>query len=404
MSRAGASGDPGEGWRVDVHRTDAALEELAGDWEALVARCPAATPFQSHAWLAGWWRQYGRRGALRLAAVHRGGQLVALGAFHLVRRGVPVLAPLGEGLSDWTDVLVDPEYAPGALDALAGALVAEPGWAVLDLPEVRAASTGALQLADRWPGAVHRTSGSVCADLVARPLDDVVAAMSSASARRNVRGALRKIDAAGVVETDLEPATVPDGLRHLIALHQEQWRERGGMTPEHGRPRFARFLDDTVPAMVARGQAVLTSYWLEDEVVGANLMLVGSDVVGGYLYGVRPDLFRRFNVTAMMMRSALGAATARGVGTFSMLRGQESYKSTWQAEARRNTRLVLGRPGRRPYADAYAAALRARRAAVTAAREHAPRVRTSVLELRAAVRNPRRAITTLRRRWSGRHG
>lgn len=383
----GRPAEIGDGWSVGVRRTDDSLDELAEDWEKLYARCPDATPFQSRAWLSGWWRAYGRPGALRLATVRRDGLLVALGAFGLNRRlGVGVLTPLGEGLSDWTDVLVDPEHEPQALDALAAALLGEPGWQVLDLPEVRT-TAAARRLGAHWPGAVRRETGSMCADMPARPLADVVAAMTSPSARQTVRRSLRKMDGAGLIETALEPADVPEGVRQLLALHEEQWRERGGMTPEHGKPRFAAFLTAALPDMVARGQATLTTYGFDGEVAGVNLMLVGPDVVGGYLYGARPDLFGRFNVTAMLMRTALDTSAACGAATFSMLRGRETYKSTWQATEAPNQRIVLGRPAR-PAAAAYATALRARSILATAARERAPAVREALLQVRAVARNP----------------
>lgn len=406
MARATATRpqvDLGDGWRAGVCRADDAFEALTEDWEALYARCPDATPFQSRAWLGAWWRQYGSPGTLRVALVHHDGRLVALGAFHLARRiGVPVLVPLGGDLSDWTDVLVDPSHETRALDGLGAALLAEPGWQVLDLPEVRPSGV-ALRWADRWPGPVRRAAGSVCADLAARPFEQVVAAMPSPSSRQSMRRSLRRMDGAGFHEVDLVPAEAAEGVRRLLALHEQQWRERGGMTPEHGRPRFARFLAAAVPDMVARGQATLTTYSFDGQVAAANLMLVGPDVVGGYLYGARPDLFRRYNVTAMLMRTALATATARGAGVFSMLRGRETYKSTWQAVEAVNQRVLLGRPGR-PQVAGYAAVVRGRARLLTTVRTRAPAVRTALLTARAVVRNPSSARTepVLRLRRRGR--
>jgi hypothetical protein len=389
--------DLGNGWCAAVHRDDAALDELAAEWAELYAHCPSATPFQSPGWLTAWWRHYGRAGALRLAVVRRDGRLVGLGAFSATRRlGVLALLPLGVGLSDWTDVLADPEHEHRALDGLASVLLAEPGWQVLDLPEVRAGAA-ALRWAEHWPGPARRAAGSMCADMPARPFDDVVAAMPNASTRQSTRRSLRRLDAAGLVEDAVPAGDAADGVRLLLALHEQQWRDRGGMTPEHGRPRFARFLADAASAMVAQGQARLTAYLLDGEVVASDLTLVGHDVVGGYLYGARPELFGRFNLTAMLMRTALATATAAGAGTFSMLRGRETYKTTWQAVEAPNARVLLGRPGR-PVLPAYASALRARSALVAVARERAPAVRKGLLAARDVARNP----SLLLRRVTGR--
>ena len=377
--------DLGDGWHAGVHREDAALHDVADEWEALYARCPHATPFQSAAWLTAWWRHYGSPGALRLAVVRRDGELVGLGAFHATRGG-QVLVPLGDDLCDWTDVLVDPAHERPALDALSAVLLATPGWRVVDLPEVRACAT-ALRWAQRWRGAVRNEAGSKCADMPARPFDEVVAAIPSSSTRQSMRRSLRKMDAAGLTETPVGPQDAAAAVGRLVELHEEQWRERGGMNPEHGRPRFAHFLAAAAPDMVARGHATLTDYALDGEVVATNLNLVGPDVVGGYLYGARPDLFGRVNVTAMLMRTALDTAVARGAGTFSMLRGRETYKTTWQATEAPNRRLLLGRPGRLEVV-AYAAAVRARSSLADAAREKAPAVREGLLKARTYARNP----------------
>ena len=89
----------------------------------------------------------------------------------------------------------------------------------------------------------------------------------------------------------------------------------------------------------------------------------------------------------MLMRTALDTAVARGAGTFSMLRGRETYKTTWQATEAPNRRLLLGRPGRLEVV-AYAAALRTRSSLADAARTRAPAVREGLLKARTYARNP----------------
>lgn len=384
------------GWRGEVRRDERAMSAVETEWELLHARCPGATPFGSSAWQVSWWRAYGRAAALRLVLARRDGAVGALAALHVVRRaGLPVLVPVGAGISDWSDVLADPAAGDAALDALTRALLAEPGWHAVDLPEVRPGSV-AERWAARWPGAVTRTDASVCAELAAGSLDDVLAGMS-ASARHGVRRALRKADAAGLRAVAVDAADTAAAVRRLLELHREQWRARGGMTPEHGRERFARHLTAAVAAMVPRGQARLVEYTLPGDpgaaVVAANLLLAGPDVVGGYLFGARPDLFGRFNVMAVLMRSALEAAADGGATTVSLLRGRETYKSAWPTAPVPNVRLVLARPGR-PAARAYAAAVRARAGLVGQVRTRAPGLKERLLRARDLARNPGRVRGT----------
>jgi CelD/BcsL family acetyltransferase involved in cellulose biosynthesis len=95
--------------QVAVIRDVAAFDALADEWDALWQRCPAATPFQTHAWLIGCIRAYVGNARICVVVVRQGQRLVAAAALRRVRRGlVPVLVPLGGRISDFTDVLVDP--------------------------------------------------------------------------------------------------------------------------------------------------------------------------------------------------------------------------------------------------------------------------------------------------------
>lgn len=369
-----------------VRRDDGAFAALGAEWDALHRRCPAAGVFQSVEWLESWWRSYGRPGALRLVVVRRDGRAVAGAALtRTVRAGVPVLVPVGAGISDWSDVLVDPAV-PGAAAALRAALLAEPGWSVLDLPEV-AAGGHARELAGGWPGRCLSTPASVCSSLPAAPIEDLVGSLSS-SMRADVRRALRRVDAAGVTERRVPVDELPAAVGRLLELHRRQWRARGGMTPEHGRPRFAGHLTRAVTAMADGGRAALHEYRAGGELVASSLLLIDAEQVGGYLYGADPGLYGRVNVTTMLTRTALREAVDRGVARFGLLRGREEYKSGWRAEPARNDRLLLVRPGD-PRGLGYAVVVRAAARGRDVVRERLPAVRAAVAAARRTARNPR---------------
>ncbi|MDN5920532.1 MAG: GNAT family N-acetyltransferase, partial [Pseudonocardia sp.] len=166
------------------------------------------------------------------------------------------------------------------------------------------------------------------------------------------------------------------------------WRDRGAMTPEHGRARFLRHLAGATEGMVHNGQAALCEYTLDGDLVASSLLVIGPESVGGYLYGADPALFGRFNVTTLMMRTAMEVAVERAVPTFSMLRGREDYKTGWRPETTRNDRLVLVRPGSVAGAG-YARSVRARSWAIARVRTHAPALRSAAERVRRSARNPR---------------
>ncbi|MHA6763528.1 GNAT family N-acetyltransferase [Streptacidiphilus sp. PAMC 29251] len=217
---------------VQLIRDAKGFDALAADWDGLVDRCSSATPFQSHAWLSSWWHSYGKPGRLRLLTVRQDGVLVAAAPLMLRRLPAPQLVPIGGGLSDFLDVLLDDDLAeqiaPVLARALAERLRLTRPWAVLDLRELRP-DAAAHRLAAHWPGAVLRFPDSLCQHLPGVPMDEVLARLPGRTAQRS-RAKLRKLDSAGV-ETSLVPAEgVPQALAELLALHELQWRGRG-VTP-----------------------------------------------------------------------------------------------------------------------------------------------------------------------------
>jgi CelD/BcsL family acetyltransferase involved in cellulose biosynthesis len=359
-------------WTVEVRADDRCLDSLAADWDDLYRRCAAATPFQSHAWLASWWRHYGRPGRLRVFLVRHDGRLVAAAALMRVRRwGCPALTPVGGGLSDFTDVLVDDASAGTAARHLVRALLRQRDWRVLDFPEVRPGAAAESARA-AWRGRNWRAPASRCLELPATPVEQLVRDLPS-HARKTVRRRLNQLDRLGMDVRAAGPDEADRAVADLVRLHTVQWQERGG-NPEHRRPRFARHLAEAVRGMLDAGQAVLLEYRLDGRHVASNLVVVGPGVAGGYLYGAEPSLRDQVDIATLLVTTTMPVAHVRGCATMSMLRGAEAYKNRWRPDEAPNTRLLLAR-GASPRAWLYATAALARRRAVDVAKARLPWLR-----------------------------
>ncbi len=360
---------PAPGWSIETSREERFFAALAAEWDDLHARCPAATPFQSHAWLASWWQEYGVPGRLRLFAVRKAGQLVAAAAMTLARRWpYPVLCPLGVGVSDYTDVLIDGECGEQGARVLAQALLGVRGWRALDLREVRARAA-ARTLYEVWPGGRWTAPDSACLQIYDACMDSLLARLPGRTASK-LRSKIRKLDKHGVTVRAAGPEDADEAVATLLRLHGQQWQGRG-IEPEHLRRRFQDHLRRAVPKMIAAGHVTLLQYSQDGKVVACDLLLVGHDFVGGYLYGVNPELTRAVHVNAMFVRDALAVKQERGIATFSLLRGVEDHKMHWRPELVRNDRLVLGRPASLT-ATAHATLVRNGRATAAAVKKRVP--------------------------------
>ncbi|MGP2441015.1 GNAT family N-acetyltransferase [Streptomyces sp. JW3] len=316
--------------------------DLGPRWDRLYRRCAAATPFQSHAWLHSWWLSYGRPGRLRLVLVRDGrGELVGAAPLMRVPGPVPALVPLGGPISDYADVLVDDEY-PGAVPALAAALAGAARTALIDLREVRPGGA-AERVWDRWPGPRGRVADSLCLELPAVPLRDLTARLPSGKARQRVRAKLRRLDALGVKSRAVLPAETDAALHRLLELHRMQWQGRK-VTGEHLSPRFRAHLVRAAGAMVAAGDAVVTEFRLDDEVVAVDVTLLARRLAGGYLYGAHPRLREcRADVAVLLLDAAARQVCDGQREVLSLLRGDEPYKHHWRPRPVLNQRLLLAR-------------------------------------------------------------
>ena len=380
---------PATGLSVTVCRDPEEFAALEKEWDELYRHCPAATPFQTHAWQHSWWLSYGRRGRLRLVLVRRDGRLVGIAPLMLTHRPLPALVPLGGGITDYSDVLLEDAQAAAVARAMAAGLRRASRGAVVDLREVRPGAA-AEALAAAWDGPVRRMADSLCLELPGVPMDALLARMPASRASRS-RAKLRKLDALGIEQRTVHESDIAEGMATLLRLHERQWRGRG-VTTEHMRPRFAEHLTRAATRMVRTGDAQVTEYRLDGETVAANITLLSAAMSGGYLYGVDPALRAKADVTTMLLRHGAGQAVQDGRAVLSMLRGGEPHKRHWRPEEIVNRRLVLARREAAPLLALYTARIAGRERVSRIVHRRAP----ALLEMRGRLRQRLRRLRPVR--------
>jgi CelD/BcsL family acetyltransferase involved in cellulose biosynthesis len=323
------------------------IEQLGGirpQWRDLYDRCPWATPFQSPEWVESWLAHVYGGGAIWSLAVRRGSDLVALAPLYIhgteEDHGARQVSFLGTGVSDYLDIIADPQYAAAAADAVADYLASRADtWQLCDLQELRPDS---LLLRTRFPEAlgVHIEEGDPC-PVVALP--ETVEAFEgglNGKFRKHLRYYLRRLsERAEVRFEEAAPATLGELLDALLRLHQARWQERGELGVLAYEP-LQQFHREVAASLLAKGELHMHALRAGGEIVAVAYGFVTHGRVYYYLGGFDPE-WESFSVGSLIVRHSIEAAIRKGAREYDFLRKGETYKYRWGAQDRVNRRLVL---------------------------------------------------------------
>lgn len=309
-------------------------------WRRLQEASPG-DPFQTVEWVEAYADSYGTRGQT-VVVVAGAGKADPLGvaAFERVRTAsTTVWRRAAAAPSDHTDVLL--ADTTGAPVVLVASLLQVGDWHVLDFPNVPRGAR-VRDVWEEWPGPKRRLPAEPALEFPQADWEAFVAGLP-ARTRKTVRKKLRRIESAGLqvarVEGDVGPA-----VEHMLDLHQRQWRGRG-MYPEHGTARYRRFLVEAMQGMCRTGSACVVTLQQGAAVVAVQILVLGPDFVGAYLYGHEPALRQVVDVHLLLTKATFDVARDSGRARVSMLRGQEEHKQRLHPVPTPNERLLLARPG-----------------------------------------------------------
>lgn len=346
------------GLEAQVIIDDEGLHRLLPEWWGLWSRLENATPFGAPAWLLPWWRTF-RPGPLLTVAVRQHGRLVGLAPAY-VEQG-PFgrrLLPIGIGVSDYLDVLIDPAVADVGAALVDETLRHADRWDSWELEEL-SPGAAALELAIEGPEVRSRRQ-SPCPVL---PLPSLAGWPRSRAGRRWRRAWNRVERFSRVAVVAAEAETVPALLDWLIALHARRW-SKAGQSGVLAAPAVQAFHREAAPRLLDAGLLQLFALTVEGQTVGAYYGFLHGPRAYGYLSGFDPDWSSQSPGTALLGH-AMREATVRGCTEFHFLRGQEAYKYAWGAVDRWNHGLTV-RADLRVEDDAPAGTVRASESAAPA--------------------------------------
>jgi CelD/BcsL family acetyltransferase involved in cellulose biosynthesis len=336
-----------------LHRDFQALDQLAAEWNSLLAESVTHVPFLRYEYLSAWWA---RRGGgewpdseLAIVTAQEAGRLTAIAPLFFAsnREGDPALLLLGSiEISDYLDLIARPQDLPGFLSGLLDFLD-QPGplvWSVLDwhnLPENSPTLPLLKAEAGRrgWAYSQERTYPAPSIQL-AGDFDAYLAGIDKKQ-RHEVRRKMRRAEESA---SNVRWYVVEDG----TSLDAEVDAFLELMAGDAGKARFLTPLMREQLHLICR--AAFENGWLQlafleadGQKAAAYLDFDYSNRIWVYNSGLNPR-FQELSVGWVLLGHLLKWANENQRAEFDFMRGQEDYKYRFGAVDRFVMRARAARP------------------------------------------------------------
>jgi CelD/BcsL family acetyltransferase involved in cellulose biosynthesis len=309
------------------------LRDIARDWDSLWLRAPAATPFQSPAWMLAWWNCFGTSRPVVALASQEGRPCGLLACYILGEK----LLPMGAGVTDYQDVLLSARAPAGTTHALLAAVLVEGhrrGARVFDFPDLP--PDAALRQAPTPSGWRERTAETDCCPvLTASGQEADLRRVLPAGRLRDLRQARHRAERAGGWTFETADAAEMDGrFLALERLHTARWRDRGqaGVLTEE---RVRAFHRSAASALGRVNAARVNVLYIGGALAACCYTLLSSERLFLYLSGFDPR-FAFESPGTILLGTMIQRAIEEGRREIHFLRGDEAYKFAWGGTPRMN--------------------------------------------------------------------
>ncbi|MEP7248137.1 MAG: GNAT family N-acetyltransferase [Gammaproteobacteria bacterium] len=324
--------------QVRIAASTEEFDALEDNWTRLHAASGKAA-FQSFPWQRAWWAHFGAdnpRLELQLLLVEQDGRLIAIFPCLLERArvaglvGLRLLRPLGQGVTDYLDVIVMPAYEEQVCRALAKKIVSERLCDVLSLTEVPDGSPlhRLLELLAEAGFKTVRTVREQCPQTRLLGTWDETFATFSKSHRKSLSYLERRLEKTFKVEfrrADAAEEILPEFAR-FMSMHQRRWIQ-AGKPGAFANPRVERFHQHVAQQFQARGWLVLGFLLLDGKPMAAMYAFKVGGQLQFYLSGSGEDeSVRKYSPGIALHLYCMRQMIDDGVRVYDFLRGTEQYK------------------------------------------------------------------------------
>lgn len=325
------------------------FEKLAVEWHRLAV----PSPMQSHAWLSTWWECYASsRRQLAVVVARQGGELVGVAPWYGQRRfGRTALRWLADGhvASDHHTLLAAPGQRSQFATLLADWLVDQRpfAWHQLRLEAVDTPDAACQALVERLAGRhcprVEQSEvGSCSVDL---PADwETYLMQVSKNHRKRCRRWNKQYFDSGLATVDIATTASQcmSAWQTLVDLHNSRRAALGQRGAFH-EFRFGDFHRRVIPRLAQSESVQLRILRIDGQPMAAEYLLVAPDCWYAYQSGLSPA-GQEHAAGSLSVLATVRDAVAAGCTRLDLLRGDESYKFSWNAVRQPASTVTVRRP------------------------------------------------------------
>ncbi len=313
---------------------DAPCGRLFTEWQELWDISPAAPTFQRPEWILAWRQSFHPRKPF-LLAVRFKGKLVGLAPCLFYERSVSepgaqemterVLGLMGGGVSDYLDILLDPQHAQNVIPLLWQWLHQQNNHCDLieftDLPATSSLLQNSSFLKEKQS---HDRCSVLPVPAGARELKQIIPPHKW----ENIRNARNRLQRAGGGRIEIAGEnTLEAALEDLFRLHRARWAQEAlpGVLSQQSIREFHRSI---APALLKKNVLRLYSLRVNGICIASAYTFFEREQALCYLHGYDPQ-YAHLSPGTLILSAAMEDAIRLGKKTINFLRGQEDFKKTW---------------------------------------------------------------------------
>lgn len=313
--------------------TDAAIfDNLASEWQDLLARSVTNTPFSTQQWHKYWWQAY-HPGDLWVMTV-RDDEDVLRGVSSMfiaeTEQGRTLHFVGCEDVTDYVDMLVDENHSDAVYDSLAAALLEQRDqFDAIDLCNIPAASPTYTQLSKLLTerGFDVATERQEVCPVIALP--DKFPAYIKSLDKKQGKDVVRKLRIADGPEASTQWYIVDDShdldekIAQFLELMASSHPEKAAFLED---PQHVQFFKSIVPAAYEAGWLQLAFLEIAGDPVAAYVNFDYDNRILVYNSGLNPDKGAALSPGIVLLARLIDHAIDEGRAAFDFLRGDEIYK------------------------------------------------------------------------------